>query len=346
MRLTSLLTLAAVIALVTWAGVAAVRRYAARHLLDLPNDRSSHDRPTPRGGGLALTVAHLAALLIAARYELVPLDLAIALAGGGLAVALVGILDDHGHVTPWLRLACHVMAFVWALYWLGHLPPVEFGWGPVDLGWIGSVLLLAYLTWFLNLFNFMDGIDGIAAMQALTMCLTAAAVLHVFDPGSVAALPFVLLGGATAGFLAWNWPPAKIFLGDVGSGYLGYALGTLALWTVVEGWLSPWVWLIVGGAFFADATVTLLVRAHARLTLVAAHRSHAYQRLSRHWGSHRPVTMAFTAVNVLWLGPWALTATIWPRLGALCTVAALLPLFVIAKRLGAGRSGDIGSLPQ
>jgi Fuc2NAc and GlcNAc transferase len=344
MRLASLLTLAAVVALVAWAGVAAVRRYAARRLLDLPNDRSSHARPTPRGGGLALTVTHLAALLVTAKYGIAAPDLAIALAGGGLAVALVGILDDHGHVTPWLRLSCHVMAFGWALYWLGRLPPVDFGWGPVDLGWGGSVLLLVYLVWFLNLFNFMDGIDGIAAMQALTMCLAAAAMLYVVDAGSVAALPVVLLGAATAGFLAWNWPPAKIFLGDVGSGYLGYALGTLALWTVVEGWLSPWVWLILGGVFFTDATVTLLIRANARLTLVEAHRSHAYQRLSRHWGSHRTVTLAFTAVNVLWLAPWALVATIWPRFGALWTVAALLPLFVIAKQLGAGRPGEIGDV--
>lgn len=131
-------------------------------------------------------------------------------------------------------------------------------------------------------------------------------------------------------------------MGDVGSGYLGFSLGTLALWTVAEGWISPWAWLILGGSFFADATVTLFVRAKARVALVEAHRSHAYQRLSRHWGGHRPVTLAFTAVNVLWLAPWALAATLWPRFGVVCALMALLPLFIISARLGAGRPGEIG----
>lgn len=342
MSLQSLLALAAVVALASWLGVGGLRRYALERLLDLPNDRSSHSLPTPRGGGMALTVTHLAALLVATGYDFVAPGLTMALAGGGLAVALVGFLDDHGHVRPWLRLCCHFMAFGWAVFWLGCLPPVEFGWGPVELGWIGTALLLGYLAWFLNLFNFMDGIDGIAGMQALSMCLIAAVLLYAGGADTGVALPFVWLAAATAGFLVWNWPPARIFMGDAGSGYLGYAIGTLAAWTVFDGWLSPWTWLILGGAFLADATVTLVVRATARVALTEAHRSHAYQRLSRHWGAHRPVTLVFTAVNVFWLAPWALVSTLWPRLGLLFAAMALLPLFAIAAWLGAGRPGEIG----
>lgn len=132
-------------------------------------------------------------------------------------------------------------------------------------------------------------------------------------------------------------------MGDVGSGYLGFALGAMALWTVVEGRLTAWVWLILGGAFLADATVTLLVRAWRGVALAEAHRSHAYQRLSRCWGSHRWVTLAFVAVNLLWLAPWAFLAAARPHLGAACAVAALAPLFVLAARLGAGRPGEIGA---
>ena len=189
----------------------------------------------------------------------------------------------------------------------------------------------------------MDGIDGIAGAQALWMSAGGAALTHLAGGGTDAVLPIVLLAAATVGFLVWNWPPARIFMGDAGSGYLGYALGVLALWTVVEGWLTPWVWLILGGAFLADATVTLAVRAKARVSLAEAHRSHAYQRLSRHWRAHRPVTLAFTAVNVLWLGPWALAATCWPSGGCAFALVALVPLFVVAARLGAGRPGEIGA---
>lgn len=333
---------AALVAGISFAGVALVRRYAMLRLLDVPNDRSSHSRPMPRGGGVGLTVAHVCGLVMGAALGLVDFLLFLALAVGGVAVAVIGFRDDHGHVSAAVRLSLHALAAVWAVAWLGGMPPVDFGSGPVDLGPVGTALLVLYLVWFLNLFNFMDGIDGIAGMQSLTMCVVAAFLLYTVGAGSRAALPVVLLAAATSGFLVWNWPPAKIFMGDVGSGYLGYALGTLALWTVVEGWLSPWVWLILGGAFLADATVTLFVRAKARVALVEAHRSHAYQRLSRYWGGHGPVTLAYTAVNVLWLAPWALAATRWPGLGALCTVVALVPLFVTAARLGAGRPGEIG----
>jgi Fuc2NAc and GlcNAc transferase len=324
----------------SWAGVALVRRYALRRLIDVPNDRSSHSRPTPRGGGLALSAAHLAGLVVAGALGMAPPGLVAALAGGGLGVATIGFLDDHRHVSPLLRLACHFLAFGWAIAWLGGLPPVDFGFGPVDLARAGTVLTLLYFAWFLNLFNFMDGIDGLAGMEALTMSSTAALLVGFGGAGPGDALPLLLLAVAAAGFLAWNWPPARIFMGDVGSGYLGFALGTLALWTVVEGWLTPWVWLILGGTFLADATVTLVVRARAKASLAEAHRSHAYQRLSRRWRGHRPVTLAFAAVNLVWLAPWAFAATRWPPYGATIALVALAPLFVAAVRLGAGRPDD------
>ena len=338
--------LSAAVALGSWTGVALVRRYAVRRLLDLPNERSSHARPTPRGGGLALTVAHLAGVAAASWAGLVPVELAVALLGGGGAVAIVGFLDDHGHVPAPLRLLCHFAAFGWAAWWLGGLPPVDFGWGEVDLGLVGTLLMLFYCAWFLNLFNFMDGIDGIAGVQAIAMSSVASLLVLVGSAGTGTVLPLVLLAAACAGFLVWNWPPARIFMGDVGSGYLGFALGALALWTVVQGWLTPWVWLILGGAFLADATVTLAVRARSRESLAEAHRSHAYQRLSRHWGAHRPVTLALAAIDLFWLGPLALAATLWSRHGALFALVALVPLFVLAARLGAGRRGEIGGRPR
>ena len=327
----------------SWVGVALVRRYALKRLLDVPNDRSSHRVSTPRGGGLGLAAAHMTSLTLANSLSPVPPELLTALTGGGLAVAIIGFQDDHGHVNASLRLLCHFLVFAWAVWWLGGLPPVNFGWGAVSLGWIGTGLLMLYLAWFLNLFNFMDGIDGIAGMQAITMAATAASLATVTSVDWHETLPLWLLVAATAGFLVWNWPPAKIFMGDVGSGYLGYTLGVLALQTVSEGWLTPWVWLILGGSFLADATVTLIVRARNRVAIASAHRSHVYQRLARHWCSHRRVTMVFTLVNVFWLVPWALLAAMRPAMGMMATVAALAPLFAFAIRLGAGQPGDFSA---
>lgn len=333
----------ALVAAGAFAGVWLVRRYAWRRLLDMPNYRSSHSQPVPRGGGLGLTIAHLLGAIGASLLAIVPYDVAAALIGGGLLVAAIGFVDDLGHVKASRRLTCHLVAFVWVIWWLGGLPPVDFGFGTTDLGSLGTVLMIVYLVWFLNLFNFMDGIDGIAGAQALSMSATASLLLWFGADAANAALPLLLLAAASAGFLVWNWPPAKIFMGDVGSGYLGFALGALALWTVVEGWLTVWVWLILGGAFLADATVTLLVRARRGTTLGEAHRSHAYQRLSRYWGSHRLVTLAFVAVNLAWLAPWAILAALRSHLGAACSVAALAPLILLAARLGAGRPGEIGA---
>jgi len=327
----------------TWVGVAVVRAYALRRLVDLPNERSSHSQPTPRGGGLALTVMHLLGVLAATLLGLVPAGISASLIGGGGLVALIGFLDDHRHVPASVRLLCHFTAFGWAVWWLAVHGPLDVVREPALLGIAGALLLVIGLAWFLNLFNFMDGIDGIAAAQAIFMSGMATLLLFARDAGPGAMAPTMLLAAATAAFLAWNWPPARIFLGDVGSGYLGYALGVIAVWTTVEGWFTPWIWLILGGAFVADATVTLLVRLRSRAALAKAHRSHAYQRLSRHWRGHRPVTLAFAAVNLFWLAPWACAATLWPGRGAIFALAALLPLFWGALRLGAGRTGEIGA---
>jgi len=333
------LSIVAVFAVIlTAAMTGAVRRLAlARGVIDVPNSRSSHSTATTRGGGIAIVIVFTVASIGIAWKATIRLDTLVALLGGSVPVAIVGFYDDRSGLSPRLRLTVHLAAALWALIWLGGMPPVRVGEHLLELGWLGNLVALLGIVWTLNLFNFMDGIDGIAASEALFIsCAASGLVVLAGGDHGVAAMGLIF-SAACAGFLVWNWPPAKIFMGDVGSGYLGYVIAILALSATRANPAAVWVWLILGGAFFVDATVTLIRRAMLGEALHVAHRSHAYQWLSRKWGSHLLVTSSFAMVNLLWLFPWALLASLYPRLAALIVMPALIPLGFLAVRCRAGQ---------
>jgi Fuc2NAc and GlcNAc transferase len=310
---------------------------AGTGVLDVPNPRSSHGIPTPRGGGVAIVcVMTVAVLLLAARHE-VPRQLAWALAAGGLAIALVGLADDHRSLSAVVRLAVHFSAALWALWCLGGLPPLRIGSHVLVSGWVGYVLGALGIVWAVNLFNFMDGVDGIAAGEAIFMALAAAALTLSGAGDPAVALVAFTFAAACGGFLLWNWPPARIFLGDGGSGYLGYVVVVLALAAGQDNPVALWVWLILGGVFFVDATVTLIRRLLRGERVYQAHRSHAYQWLARRWRSHARVSFAVLIVNLVWLLPWAVLATRRPQLAVAAVVLSFLPLAGLALALGSGR---------
>jgi Fuc2NAc and GlcNAc transferase len=317
-----------------------VRATAAGGVVDVPNERSSHGVPTPRGGGLAIVLVTTAGVVTLWLRGAVRIDLLWALVGGGLAVALVGFVDDRRSLSAATRLTVHFAAALWALVWLGGLPALRVGGHLVSFGWLGYVLGAFGVVWAINLFNFMDGIDGIAASEAIFVAL-AGALLNLplaANPGvGSAALVFA---AACGGFLLWNWPPARIFLGDVGSGYLGYMIVVLAMAATRDNPVALWVWLILGGGFFVDATVTLVRRTLRNERVHEAHRSHGYQWLARRWRSHRKVTLALGAVNLFWLLPCAVLAVTRPGYAGAAVIMALAPLAVLAAALGSGRKED------
>jgi Fuc2NAc and GlcNAc transferase len=185
----------------------------------------------------------------------------------------------------------------------------------------------------------MDGIDGIAASETLSVGLMAALLLTLGTGIGLTATAGVALAlaAASGGFLAWNWPPARIFMGDVGSGVLGFVLAVLALWSAIHEELSLVVWLILAGVFLVDATLTLLIRMFRGERWFEAHRSHAFQHAARRWGSHRTITLSVLAINVGWLLPMAWLAATHPSWELALLALALLPLTLLAYRLGAGR---------
>lgn len=316
----------------------AVRRYALRRsLLDQPGSRSSHRLPTPRGGGLGLVLTSLAAVALALAAGHLQMGLALALLGGCGLVALVGWIDDHGHVSAGWRLLAHAAAAAWGLAWVGGLPAVTLPVGLVDLGWFGHGLAWVGLVWLLNLYNFMDGIDGLAGLQAVTVTGSIVVLALLFEPGLAVLLPTVVLGASVMGFLPWNFPGARLFMGDVGSGYIGLWLGLCAVSAAGQEpeWL--WVWLLLLAVFLVDATWTLLRRLLQGQSPTQAHRTHGYQRAARALGSHPPVTLLVAAVNLGLLLPLAaavLTGVLPGWLGLSLAVLALLPVVI---GLGAGR---------
>jgi Fuc2NAc and GlcNAc transferase len=318
-------------AFLTWL----MRRYAlSSRFLDWPNARSSHSVPTPRGGGVAIVAAFLVGVLVSR----LAFDAAVPwrLIEAGIGVATVGLIDDRGHIRARWRLLAHFVCAGWILYSIG-IPPLDWLNGAIDLGAFGALLAALYLVWMLNLYNFMDGIDGIAGVEALTAGM-GGALAYTLAGGSLigGGLPAALLAAAAAGFLVWNFPTARIFMGDVGSGFLGLMLGAISLQAAVERPVLLWCWLVLLGVFVVDATVTLLRRMLRREPVYEAHRSHAYQHASREFEAHRPVTLAVAAINLFWLLPWAIAIALGHVAGPVGLVAAYLPLLVLAFRFKAG----------
>lgn len=318
-------------------GTGWIRKYAiSSNLLDHQNARSSHVHPTPRGGGLAFVVggsAGVATLAIAGRMSH-RLALVLILCGG--MVSLVGYLDDRGKVGVPVRFAVHVVAAFVALLVLGGVPDIQVGSALFEWGWSGYLLGTVAIVWVLNLFNFMDGIDGIAASEAIFVLMSAAFFQFISGMADTAWVAAVV-ACSVLGFLLWNWPPAKIFMGDVGSGYLGFVVSILAVAHARDNPVALYIWLILNGVFFVDATVTLLRRFSRGERLHEAHRSHAYQWLARRWGSHLRVTTLVWCVNLFWLLPFAWWCMRQPINAPLIAALALLPLASIAWLAGAGR---------
>ncbi len=320
---------------------ALMRRYLVRRrVLDVPNARSSHSAPTPRGGGVSIVLVFLLAVLLFVQSGTLSGSVGWALTGGGLAVAVAGFLDDHFRVSAWLRLLIHFAAAGWALWQLNGIGPLHLGSFSWDWGWVGQLLALVGLVWMINLYNFMDGIDGLAGLEALCAGGLGGLLLAWSGLGGLADGALALVG-ASAGFLVWNWPPARIFMGDAGSGFLGFVFGVLAIASAKEQPWLIWPWLILLSVFIVDSTFTLIRRLIAGARWYEAHCSHAYQHAARRWGSHAKVTLTIAAVNVAWLFPLAWGACVWPVAGPLFAVVAMAPLVYMAFRYDAGQEPSV-----
>lgn len=313
-----------------------IRGFAIRHqVVDFPNDRSSHAVPTPRGGGLAIVVVAVCGWAIAAVTGNLPARDTLVLIACAMLVAGIGLADDFGHMPARWRILVHLFVAAVVTLFMGGVSTIDVGAMIVNLGFLGLVIGILFIAWLLNLYNFMDGIDGIAGVEAVTVSVCACSLLLIKGDAEV-ALAVAIVGAASAGFLIWNWPPASIFMGDVGSGFLGFVFGAVALYSHQMLILDIYVWSILLGVFVVDATMTLLRRILRRQRFYEAHRSHAYQHAAIRHGSHGKVSAVVGAINMIWLFPIAalvMLGAVEPIYGL---IVAYLPLLGIGIHYRAG----------
>lgn len=316
------------------AGVAAYQQIAIRRrIVAVPNERTLHARIVPRGAGIVIVAISLGAVVVLFSGGALPVRWFLALFGGGLAIGAVGFIDDVVDLPASIKFGVQIVVAVWATACVAVPPEIDIGFAKVNLSWFGYAATAFAVLWMINLFNFMDGIDGMASSGTLLVCVGASVILE-WRGGSQLVPVLLVMGVASVGFLVFNWPPARVFLGDVGSGYYGYMVAVFILITLAADQMSFWTWLILLGYFAGDTSTTLIIRMAKVDRWYGTHRGHAYQNLARVWQNHRRMTLLAIAINVLWLLPLALASVRWPHARAPLAVLALAPAVTMAIKYG------------
>lgn len=265
----------------------------AKSLVDIPNDRSSHTVPTPHGGGIAIALTWFIGITYLFFTDSVNAVLYSSLMLG-LLISFVSYIDDLYNLSAKSRLLAQTLTALIGLYFLGGLNKIDLFFFVIDNSVITNIFAFFTIVWFINLYNFLDGIDGYAGSEAVFLAI-AGFMLFGGDH-------FLVLAAAVLGFLVWNWHKAKIFMGDVGSTLLGYNVAVFTIYYANQESSNLWIWIILFGLFWFDATITLFRRYKNGEQLSQAHKKHAYQRLVQSGWAHDKVVIFSIFANIMLLG--------------------------------------------
>ena len=257
------------------------------------NERSSHTTPTPHGGGIALSITWFIGLVYLYFMGQIESNLFYALLFGAV-ISIVSFFDDIYELSPKLRLIIQATVAIGGLYFLGGFETFTFGIFDISNPILTNVFAFFMIIWFINLYNFLDGINGYAGSEAVFLALAG----FVLFGGN----HFLVLAVAVLGFLYWNWNKAKIFMGDVGSTLLGYNIAIFTIYYANQEATNFWIWIILFALFWFDATLTLIRRKLNKEKLSQAHKKHAYQRLTQSGWSHFKVTNYSIGINLILFG--------------------------------------------
>ena len=254
------------------------------------NERSSHTTPTPHGGGIALSVTWFIGLGYLYFMGQIETNLFFALLIGAI-ISIVSFFDDIYELSPKIRLFAQSIVALGGLYFLGEFETFTFGIFDIQNPIFTNIFAFFMIIWFINLYNFLDGINGYAGSEAIFLALAG----FILFSGN----HFLVLAVAVLGFLYWNWNKAKIFMGDVGSTLLGYNIAIFTIYYANEQASNFWIWIILFAIYWFDATLTLIRRKLNKEKLSQAHKKHAYQRLTQAGWSHYKVTNYSIGLNLL-----------------------------------------------
>ena len=254
------------------------------------NERSSHSVPTPHGGGIALSLTWFLGLTYLFYANNIDTSLYYALMMG-MIISIISYLDDLFELSAKVRLATQTLVAIFGLYFLGEFEKIDLFFFSIENQIITNTFAFFMIIWFINLYNFLDGIDGYAGSEAVFLGIAG----FILFGGE----HFLVLIAATLGFLVWNWHKAKIFMGDVGSTLLGYNVAIFTLYYANQESANLWIWIILFGLFWFDATLTLFRRYKNGEQLSQAHKKHAYQRLNQSGWAHNKVVLFSMLVNLV-----------------------------------------------
>lgn len=299
-----------------------IKQIAARlSVIDIPNERSSHKTPTPRGGGLAIVITWYVGITILFFFNFVDNYLYYALLSGAI-LAIVSLIDDVIDLPPVLRLIAQIITAIAAFVLLNGIDSIQIFGYAMNIKFIVYPITIIGMVWFINLYNFLDGIDGYVSIEAILV----SAILFIFSGNSI----LLILIACVLGFLIWNWPKAKIFMGDVGSTQLGFILIVLGIYFHNQQQFSIFHWLILTSPFWFDATFTLFRRWRNKEKLSQAHKKHAYQRIVQAGFSHLKTDLYLIIINIMILG-LVYGAFHLPKFNLLFLLAAILFLYGIVR---------------
>ncbi|MCT7606785.1 glycosyltransferase family 4 protein [Aliarcobacter butzleri] len=261
-----------------------------KSLVAIVNERSSHTVPTPHGGGIALAITWFIGLFYLYFIGEISSNLFYALLFGTV-ISIVSFFDDIYELSPKIRLIVQSIVAIGGLYFLGGFETLTLGIFDVQNPIFTNIFAFFMIIWFINLYNFLDGINGYAGSEAIFLALAG----FILFGGN----HFLVLAVAVLGFLYWNWNKAKIFMGDVGSTLLGYNIAIFTIYYANEESTNFWIWIILFGIYWFDATLTLIRRKLNKEKLSLAHKKHGYQRLTQAGWSHYKVTNYSIGLNII-----------------------------------------------
>jgi Fuc2NAc and GlcNAc transferase len=292
--LNTVLIISAFVFIISVALTYAIRKAALHHeLMDIPNERSSHYSPVPKGGGLAIIICWYLGISGMFYLDYIESKLYFALLSGTI-LAIVSFFDDIYDIKPVIRLVIQTLAAILAFVFLGGIDHISLFLIEIDSVFFLYPACIIGIVWFINLFNFLDGIDGYASSEAIMISFFMFAFTGDFIN--------IVLVASVLGFLIWNWPKARIFMGDIGSTQLGFIIIVLGLYFHNESKLDFINWIMLSSLFWFDATLTLYRRWRNKEKLSTAHRKHAYQRAVQSGFSHQEINFLSILINFVLAG--------------------------------------------